>query len=195
VTNSNLDMDTSSLPPSKIVIWKEDVATDVNGSITGLTKDAMWGTSGQLTLTVGNNSQICGVTQTDANGVISCKTPMPLQARPTSTPLGILLADASGFEIMTMWYAPNPNGCSKGQTYFTLHRIYGTGLYSQRAGAMVANEPVTSPVILGGRIYLFGASGAMEITGLLPDPVIAGFAAPPNGGTGQYSRLNWTEVE
>ena len=198
VTNSNLDLDTVSLPPSKMVFWKEDANTDANGNVTGLVKDptwaATWGTGGQITLTVGNNNEICGVTHTDANGLVTCTTPMPLGARPTATPLGVLLADASGFEVMTMWYEASPDGCTRGKTYFTLHRIYANGLVTQRVGAMVANEPVTSPVILGGRIYLFGSTGAMEITGMVPSSISAGRAIPPNGGIGQFVRYNWTEI-
>jgi hypothetical protein len=53
---------------------------------------------------------------------------------------------------------------------------------------------VTSPVILGGRIFIFGSSGATEITGLIPDSVSVGRAAPPNGGTGQFQRYSWYEV-
>jgi hypothetical protein len=49
-------------------------------------------------------------------------------------------------------------------------------------------------VILGGRIYLFGSSGATEITSLVPDAVTAGRAAPPNGGMGTFTRYSWTEV-
>ncbi len=194
VTNSNLDLDTVSLPPSKMVIWKESVSTDSNGNITGLTKDTSWGTGGQITLTVGNDNEICGVTQTDENGVVTCKTPMPLGARPTATPLGVLLADASGFEVMTMWYVASPDGCTRGQTYFTTHRIYGNGQTTQRVGLMVANEPVTSPVILGGRVYLFGSTGAIEITSLVPSSISAGRAIPPNGGMGQFTRYDWAEM-
>jgi len=28
----------------------------------------------------------------------------------------------------------------------------------------------------------------------VPDAIVAGRAIPPNGGTGQYQRFNWTEV-
>jgi len=195
VTNSNLDFDTESLPPSKMVFWKEEAVIDVNGNITGVVKDPTWGSGGTITLTVGNDSEICGVTERDEAGVVTCKTSMPLGARPTSTPLGILLADGSGFEVFTMWYVPHPNGCSRGETYFTSHRIYGNGSVSQGVGAVVANEPVTSPVVLRGRVFLFGASGAMEITDLLPTGVTPGRAIPPNGGTGDFRRLNWIEVE
>jgi hypothetical protein len=194
VTNSNLDLDTASLPPSKLLFWKESVATDTNGNITGITKDTSWGAGGQIVLTVGNDNEICGVTQTDANGVVTCKTSMPLTARPTSTPIGVLLHDASGFEILTMWYVFSTDGCTRGQTYLTIHRMVATGVATQRLGAMVATEPVTSPVILGGRVFLFGSSGATEITSIVPDSISAGRAVPSNGGTGQYLRFNWSEI-
>ena len=194
VTNSNLDLDTVALPPSKMVFWKESANTDSNGNVTSVVKDTDWVEGGEITLTVGNDDEICGVTETDANGVVTCTTSMPLGARPTATPLGVLLADASGFEVMTMWYEASPDGCTRGKTYFTLHRIYGSGSVDQRFGKMVAEEPVTSPVILGGRIYLFGSTGAMEITGMVPSTVSPGRALPPNGGTGQFVRYNWSEI-
>jgi hypothetical protein len=194
VTNSTLDLDTVALPPSKMVFWKENVNTDSNGNVTGLVKDTNWGSGGQIALTVGNNSEICGVTRTDAQGVVTCKTAMPLGARPTATPLGILLADASGFEVYTMWYVASPDGCDKGQTYLTVHRMYANGVVDQRFGFMAASEPVTSPVIFGGHIYLFSSSGAIDITGLLPSSVSAGRAVPPNTGTGQFQRYNWSEI-
>ncbi len=194
VTNSNLDLDTVGLPPSKMVFWKENVSTDSNGNVTSLVKDTNWAGVGQVTLTVGNNSEICGITQTDAHGVVTCQTAMPLGARPTATPLGVLLADASGFEVFTMWYVASPDGCTRGQTYLTLHRMYANGVAEQRAGILAAHEPVTSPVILGGRIYLFGSTGAIEITGLLPDSVSPGRAVPPNAGMGLFQRYNWSEI-
>jgi hypothetical protein len=194
VTNSNLDLDTTHLPPSKMVFWKEIAQADTGGAITNIVKDTNWGNGGQITLTVGNDNEICGVTQTDLHGNITCASSMPLAARPTSTPLGLLLADASGFQVMTMWYVPAVDGCTRGQTYFTIHQMSATGTVTQRLGANVANEPVTSPVILAGRIYLFGSSGAIEITNLAPDSVTTGRAIPPNGGTGTFSRYSWTEV-
>jgi hypothetical protein len=194
VTNSNLDFDTDLLLPSTMLFWKENIQTDANGSITNVVKDTNWVTGGQLTLTVGNNNEICGVTQVDSQGHITCKSAMPANARPTSTPLGLLLKDASGFQVMTMWYVPALDGCTRGQTYFTIHQISASGTATQRLGAVVANEPVTSPVILGGRIYLFGSSGAMEITSLAPDSVTAGRAIPQEGNSGTFSRYSWSEV-
>ncbi|MBN2559497.1 MAG: hypothetical protein JXQ75_01015 [Phycisphaerae bacterium] len=195
VTNSNLDLDTTSLPPSKMVFWKEDIQTDALGNIAGVVKDPNWGNGGQVTLTVGVDSEICGVTLTDANGVVTCQTSMPATARPTATPLGVLLRDASGFQVMTMWYVPAADGCTRGQTYFTVHQMSGTGTVGQRVGAVVADEPVTSPVIVGGRIYVFGSLGAVEITGVLPDAVSPGRAIPSDGSLiNGYRQLSWSEL-
>jgi len=194
VTNSNLDLDTTALPPSKMVFWKENAQTDSNGALTGIVKDTSWGNGGQITLTVGNNNEICGVTQTDSHGNITCQTAMPTNARPTSTPLGVLLADASGFQVMTMWYVPAPDGCTRGQTYLTIHQMSAAGIVTQRLGTVAANEPVTSPVLIGGRIYLFGSSGAIDITSLAPDTVTAGRAIPTSSASGNFSRYSWSEV-
>jgi hypothetical protein len=196
VTNSNLDLDTVALPPSKMVVWKETVTADTNGGITGVALDNSWGVNGNITLTVGNDNEICGATQTDAHGVVTCQTSMPLGARPTATPLGLLLADASGFEVMTMWYMASPDGCTRGQTYLTIHRFTATGVATQRLGAIAASEPVTSPVILGGHIYLFGSTGAVDITNIVPDSISAGRAIPSGSSTntGQFTRFSWSEV-
>ena len=91
-----------------------------------------------------------------------------------------------------MWYAPAPDGCTKGETFFTVHEIAG-GDVEQRVGAMVAEEPVTSPVVMRGQVMIFGAGGPYNVTGVSPDGVTVGLALPPASGTGQYNRLNWTE--
>jgi hypothetical protein len=195
VTNSDLDLDTTNLPPSKMVFWKETAQTDTNGNVTNIVKDTSWGSGGQITLTVGNDNEICGDTQTDASGNITCKNSMPITARPASTPTGVLLSDASGFQVMAMWYVPAADGCTRGVTYLTIHQMSAaSGIVTQRLGKNVASEPVTSPVILGGRIYLFGSSGAIEITQYAPDSITAGRAIPVNGGTGTFSRYSWSEV-
>jgi hypothetical protein len=145
---------------------------------------------------VGKNNDICGVTKADASGNVTCMTAMPSTARPTSTPLGILRKDADGFQVFTMWYVPGADGCSKGATYLTVHQLLtSTGTVSQRLGTLVANEPATSPLILRGRLYVFGANGAIEITSRLPDTISAGRAVPPTSATSVYGRLNWCEVE
>jgi hypothetical protein len=197
VTNSNLDPDTTLLPPSKMVFWKEVAQADTTtGAITAIVKDTSWGSGsdGSITLTVGNADEICGVTQIDGYGRISCKDPMPLNARPTSTPLGLLLKDASGFQVMTTWYVPAVDGCTRGKSYLTIHQISATGIAAQRAGVIAANEPVTSPVVLGGHVYVFGSSGAIDITKLVPDAVTVGRAIPPSSQTAGFMRYDWREV-
>jgi hypothetical protein len=196
VTNSNLDPDTTALPPSKLVFWKELADADAaTGDITGITKDTHWGSGGSITLTVGNNNEICGVTELDATGkIVTCKSPMPISARPTSTPIGVLLKDASGFQVFTTWYVPAADGCTRGQSFITVHQISATGTATQRVGTVVATEPVTSPVILGGRIYVFGSNGATEVTGIIPDTIAAGRASPPSSQASGFMRLDWHEV-
>jgi hypothetical protein len=194
VTNSNLDLDTSALPPSKMVFWKEIAQSDAAGGITGITTDSTWGNGGTITLTVGNNNEICGVTQMDAMGKVSCKDAMPVTARPTSTPIGLLLKDASGFQVMTTWYLPAVDGCTRGKSYVTVHQISATGTATQRVGVIAANEPVTSPVVIGGHIYVFGSTGAIDITKTIPDAVTTGRATPPSSQTGGFIRFDWREV-
>lgn len=197
VTNSNLDFDTTNLPASKMVIWKEKVDTDkTTGAISRVYVDTAWGNGGKIELTVGNNSEICGVTEVSSSGTVTCKEGMPISARPTATPIGILKKDASGFQVFTMWYAAAPDGCTKGQTYFTIHDVSlgATSMVQQKMGAMVAAEPVTSPVIMRGQVMIFGAGGAYNITSLAPDSIVAGVAIPPSSGSSPFSRFNWTEV-
>lgn len=195
VTNSNLDEDTTTLPPSKLVFWKEVAHVDTTtGAITSISKDTSWGTGGTITLTAGNGNEICAVTQVEADGRITCKDPMPAGARPTSTPIGLLLKDANGFQVMTTWYMPAVDGCTRGRSFLTIHQVSATGGAAQRFGAIVANEPVTSPVVLGGHVYVFGSSGAIDITRLVPDTISAGRATPPSNQTAGYIRFDWREV-
>lgn len=196
VTNSDIDLDTDKLPASKLIFWKEVAQTDAAGAVTAITTDTTWGQDGSITLTVGNGNDICGVTTMDLQRHITCQRPLPTNARPTSTPIGILLKDASGFEIMTTWYVPATDGCTRGESFLTIHRVTagGTGLVTQRVGVSVAPEPVTSPVVLGGRVYVFGSDGPKEITSKIPDVLTPGRAAPPVTVDSAFSRYNWTEI-
>lgn len=197
VTNSNLDFDTIGMPPSKMVFWKEVATADESGAVTDVSRDLSWYNNlGKIELTVGVDSQICGITQTDAQGHVTCKTSMPTTARPTATPLGLLKSDASGFQVFTMWYAPSQDSCTRGETYFTIHEVLAGGSFTQKVGDMVAAEPVTSPVVMHGQIMLFGAGGAYNITGLSPSTVSTGLALPPPapGSGAEFLRYNWTEI-
>jgi hypothetical protein len=195
VTNSTLDIETDTSEPSKIVLWKELAQADpATGAIGTITKDELWANKGNIVLTAGNGAEICGVTEVNAQGKVTCKTPMPTNARPTSTPTGFLLKDASGFQFMTTWYVPSVDGCSKGQSYLTVHQVAALGTVEQRAGLDLASEPVTSPLVLGGRVYVFGANGAIEITKRLPDVITPGVAIPPSAQAAPFTRFDWREV-
>jgi hypothetical protein len=194
VTNSNLDLDTVSLPTSQMIFAKELAQADANGNITGVVKDTAWGTGGKIVLTAGTN-QICGVTHLASDGSVVCDTQMPSNARPTSTPLGILKADGNGFEVVTMWYAAPSNVCDVGQTYLTIHQMT-SGAVTERLGYQVhSTNPATSPVIIGGRVYVFGGTTTFDdVTPFLPDAISAGSAVQASPYSGQFSRFNWTEV-
>jgi hypothetical protein len=196
VTNSNMDLDTDKLPPSKMMFWKEVAHTDAAGNVTSVSTDTTWGQGGAMTLTVGNGNDICGDTTMDLQRRITCRSPLPTNARPTSTPLGVLLKDASGFEVMTTWYAPATDGCSRGESYLTIHQVTaaGTGAVTQRLGLAVASEPVTSPVILGGHLYVFGSNGPLDITMKVPDSLSPGRSAPPAATGSTFFRSNWAEI-
>jgi hypothetical protein len=200
VTNSSLDFDSNMPPltPSKMVFWKEVATTDDGGNIVDVARDLTWNDGvGKIELTVGVDAEICGVTETDTHGHVTCKESMPLSARPTATPLGLLKSDASGFQVFTMWYAPSADSCNKGQTYFAIHEASAGGAVTQKVGAAVAAEPVTSPVVMHGQVLLFGAAGSYDITALSPSIISPGRALPPGApGTtpGQFQRYNWTEI-
>lgn len=194
VTNSSLDVVTTNLERSKMIIAKEHARVAEDGTIIDVLKDADFGDSdSRFVLDVGDDAEICAVTQKNELGEVSCKTSMPTGARPTATPLGILRKDAAGFQVFTLWYVASPNGCSKGETYLTIHQVKEDAI-SQRLGVKVAEEPVTSPVILNGRVYVIGSAGAMEITDLLPDALVGGQARGPRSLEGLFSRLSWTEI-
>ena len=194
VTNSNIDLETDGLPASRLIFMKRVADADTSGSIVGLHTDTTFGSGGRLVLEVGHGDQICGTTVTDKDGNITCQTPLPVTARPASTPLGILRQDGEGFQVFTMWYVPAADGCTKGASYLTIHQLLA-GTVTQRLGVMAALEPVTSPLVMRGHIYVFGASGAIDITGLVPDAIIPDPEAPPAAAGVAYTRLNWIEVQ
>jgi len=195
VTNSNFDLDTVNFPASQMIFAKELAQADSNGNITGVVKDTSWGSGGQIALTTGTN-QICGATHV-SNGTVICDTILPANARPTSTPLGILKADGNGFQVVTMWYAPPSNVCDDGQTFLTIHQMASNAV-TQRLGYTIPKllkNPATSPVIIGGHVYVFGgAGGSTDVTPFLPDTIAAGSAVQASPYSGQFARFNWTEV-
>lgn len=190
-TNSSLDLDTTGFAASKLVFTKEVAESDTNGVLSVRT-DTTFGTNGSIELVTGNDSQICAKTQT-SGGTTTCVLSMPTDARPTATPLGVLRKDASGFQVLTLWYQPHPNGCNKGATYLTVHEMVGSTVV-QKQGVQVANEPVTSPVIMRGKVFVFGANGPLELTQLTGSAYVPGQAVAPTPYSAAFDRLSWTEV-
>lgn len=185
VTNSSLDDDTATLPPSRLVIMKERLDDKE-----ALHLDDAFGDKGQLTLTVGT-PELCGATAKGGG----CTSLLPTTARPTTTPLAILKKDGSGFQMMSMWYAQDLNGCSKGVTWLALHEVVGNKA-TQIQGLKVADEPVTSPVVVNGRILVVGSQGTVDIGGDIEASFSAGNASPTsNIGAGIFRMLGWMEVQ
>jgi len=173
VTNSNLDLDTASLPTSQMIFAKEIARADSQGNTAGVVRATTWGVGGQVALTAGSD-QLCGVTRRTNDGTTICDTPLPTNARPTSTPL-VLKADKSGFQIATMWYAAPANVCDTGKTYLTVHQVASDAV-TQRLGYLVkSTNPAVSPTMVGDLVYLFGGGTAFEdITPFLPDSLRPG---------------------
>ncbi len=190
VTNSTLDLETGGFAASKMIISKELIGSDATGTITSVTTDTNFGTAGKVTLAGGPSGDICAVKDVVSG---ACTTKMPTGARPTATPLGILRKDGSGFQAISLWYEPDPNGCTKGATYLTVHEVIGDSV-TQKQGLKIANEPVTSPVILRGRVYVFGSDGAVEITAGMGTSYVPGLAQTPTAYQPSFGRLSWIEV-
>jgi hypothetical protein len=191
VTNSALDRTTDypAFPPSKLVIRK-DVAS-ASGTVAA---DMTWGdptTPGAKVFTAGG-AGLCG----DLAGGV-CNSPLPPDARPASTPSAILKADGTGFQIFALWYQPAPDGCSKGVTYFTLHEIQVSGSIVQKAGFKIASEPVTSTILVGGRLfYIDSQKGAVDLTAQINQKFTQGGAissATKNGGL-RFQMTGWQEL-
>jgi hypothetical protein len=179
VTNSNLDPDTASLPASQMIFAREIARVDSKGNITGVVKDTTWGVGGQIVLRTGTN-QLCGVTHMASDGTAICDTPLPTNARPTSTPLGVLRTDGNGFQVATMWYAPPSNVCDTGKAYLTVHQTASNAVTQRLGYPVTSTNPAVSPVMVNGRVYVFGGAATFEdITPFLPDTL-----GPGSGGQG-----------
>jgi hypothetical protein len=195
VTNSNLDLDTVSLPASQMIFAKELAQADSNGNLTGVIKDTTWGTNGKIVLTTGTN-QLCALTHVASNGTVICDTPLPANARPTSTPLGILKADGNGFQVIAMWYAAPSDVCGLGKTYLTIHQMASDAVTQRLGYAVMTKNPATSPVIVGGKVFVFGSETSRpdNVTGSLLDAIVPGSAVQASPYSGQFARFNWSEI-
>ncbi len=184
VTNSALDAETKNFPASKLVILRDLVTSYVSSA------DPAWV---PITLSAANPAEICAV---KANALAACTTPMPVGARPTGTPMGIVKSDRTAFQLITLWYQPAPNSCTKGTTYITVHEVFANGTYKQNLGMKLADEPVTSAVIVGGNLTVATGGGqAINIGGFIP------FVPAPVVKTDlsqlffdRYRQIGWQEI-
>jgi hypothetical protein len=93
-----------------------------------------------------------------------------------------------------MWYAQEVLGCGKGATWLTLHEIRSDGA-TQIQGLKVADEPVPTPVVAGGKILVVGSNGTIDISADIEASVSAGLSTPTSGvGPGIFTQLGWAEV-
>jgi hypothetical protein len=189
VTNSSLDNVTKDFEASKI-IFRRDIVT--SGTVVA---DTTFGTSGSLTLTVGIDKSMCAIT--DSSG--ACVTTLPTAARPLGTPLVILKADASGFVVISTWYVPDAAGCGKGTTYLQVHQLTtvtgGTATLTLKQAIKVADEPVSSPIVVGGKIVILSSNGPITLNSSMSQSYVTGQATPNKDGLSAepFKSLGWFE--
>jgi hypothetical protein len=183
VTNSSLDDDTRDFGPSRMVVLKE---TNSSGRPR---LDTTFGTGGLVTLTTGDTTQMCGVT--DATGEV-CLTPLPAHIRPLATPMAVPKIDGTGFYLLSNWYVAATTGCGKGATYFLVHDFSGDKLKLKQA-FKIADEPVLSPVIVGGKMMVSSSKGPVGVDGTVTTTIVQTKAADTNIGD-IFEMGGWSEI-
>jgi hypothetical protein len=187
VTNSSMDAVTSGFPPSQMVFMRQLV--DTNGAAY---LDTSFGTNGQVVLSVSDSTKMCAIT--DSSGG-TCTLPMPAAARPMSTPLAVLKRDGSGFLVLSTWYVPAASGCGKGTTYMQIHE-YTSGQAILNQALKVGDEPVSAPIVVGGKIMVMSSGGPVVINGSVLQNFVVGTSTPANNGVSAepFKILGWTEL-
>ena len=171
VTNSIVDPVTvgSSFPASKLVVAK---LTSIGSVAPAL--DATFGTSGLIQLSAdasSNANRLCGVTTTGKSSAATDCGPdgswLPESARPTGTPVAVLHADDSGFQIYTTWYTPPaaswdncPASPTNGNSYITLHEFLSNGTWAQVYGMKIAHQYVTGVQFVGTTLFITSGDGS-----------------------------------
>jgi hypothetical protein len=189
VTNSALDDATKSFEASQIV-FRRDIVKD--GVVIG---DTTFGNSGALTITAGIDKTMCAIT--DSSG--ACTTALPVAARPMGTPIVVLKADASGFVVISTWYVPDAAGCGKGTTYLQVHQLTtvtgGSATLTLKQAIKVSDEPVTSPIVVGGKIVILTANGPITLNSSMSQSYVVGQSTPNKDGTQvePFKMLGWSE--
>jgi hypothetical protein len=187
VTNSSLDDATQAFAPSQMVFMRDLV--DGQGNVYA---DTSFGTGGKMVLSVADSPRMCAIT--DSTGA-SCLLDMPIAARPTSTPLAVLKQDGSGFLALSSWYVPAEAGCGKGTSYLQIHN-YVAGQTILKQALKVGDEPVSAPIVVGGKIMVMSSSGPVVINGSVLQTFVVGQSTPSTTGASAepYKVLGWSEL-
>jgi Tfp pilus tip-associated adhesin PilY1 len=191
-TNSSLDAVTgvvnASYPASRLVFRKELAAAGVVSA--GTFADG----SSALVKSSAVSAEVCAVT--NATGT-TCTTAMPAGARPTATPMAILRADGTGFQVLTVWYVPVLSGCDVGTSYLTIHELLVTGGVTQKYGRALSSEPITGMTFVNGKLVFATSTGVVDVSALMPTGAPkyvtgSGGGAPTVGG--RFKRTAWSEM-
>jgi hypothetical protein len=180
VTNSSLDPQTGAFSPSQMIILKDQM--DANGVPA---VDTSFGTEGRIIV-----PELCAELTGSA-----CTTPMPVNARPASTPMAVLKADGSGFKLFAMWYTPAAFECGKGQTFLTIHDV-ANGVVTQKVGVAVAPEAAMGTVFVGGKVFVASSTGVQDIgSSISAIKVQAGSSAGSvSSSIENYRMTGWIEL-
>jgi hypothetical protein len=187
-TNSPLDDATQGFAPSQMVFTR-----DLADSAGNVATDPTFGTSGKLVLTVGASSSLCAITDTTG---ATCQLALPLSARPMGTPLAVLKQDGSGFLTLSTWYVPAASGCGKGTSYLQIHQYSTSGQVTLKQALKVGDEPVASPIVVGGKIMVMSSTGPVVINGSVLQNFVVGTSTPANSGVSAepFKILGWSEL-
>ena len=102
-------------------------------------------------------------------------------------------SDGTGFFVMSNWYTPAVNGCGKGTTYIMVHEFSGAEPRLKQA-VKVADEPVLSPVVVGGKLMVSSSKGPVVIDGSVTTNVVR--AKPSGHVDGDVFQMGgWSEIQ
>jgi hypothetical protein len=160
VTNSPLDPATARWPASQMIFLKQVMDKDKQGRVTGAHPETQWGQGGRIALTVGS-SGMCGQSHRTRDGQVVCDRPLPHNARPTGKP--VAFPSARGFRVATLWTVPASGSCEAGQTYLTVHQVEADTITQPLGILLKSRTPAPSPVVMGGRLFVFDGHAAFEV--------------------------------
>jgi hypothetical protein len=90
---------------------------------------------------------------------------------------------------------PAASGCGKGATYMQIHQ-YTAGQSVLKQALKVGDEPVSAPIVVGGKIMVMSSGGPVVINGSVLQNFVVGTSTPANNGVSAepFKILGWTEL-